>query len=118
LLLLDISTGEFLIAEGDESYIDKLIQSFAPSEIVFPKHQQKKFVGFMAINTTRLPLEDWVYQEDFLKEKLHTHFQVQTLKGFGIDELHVGILGSWCMFALSSRYRTQQTAAYCYYFKN
>jgi DNA mismatch repair protein MutS len=115
IAFIDISTGEFLIAEGDESYIDKLMQSFAPSEIVFPKHQQKSFVGFMAINITRLPLEDWVYQEDFLKKKLHNHFQVQTLKGFGVDELHVGILGSWCLFALSRRNGTQQTAAYFYY---
>ena len=45
IAFLDISTGEFLVAEGDESYIDKLMQSFAPAEIVFPKHQQKKFVG-------------------------------------------------------------------------
>ena len=88
---LDISTGEFLVAEGDESYIDKLIQSFSPSEIIFPKHQQKQFVGIYGNKYYTFALEDWIYQEDFLKEKLHQHFQVQTLKGFGIDELHLGI---------------------------
>ncbi len=88
---LDISTGEFLVAEGDESYIDKLIQSFSPSEIIFPKHQQKQFVVIYGNKYYTFALEDWIYQEDFLKEKLHQHFQVQTLKGFGIDELHLGI---------------------------
>ncbi len=91
IAFIDISTGEFLVAEGDESYIDKLIQSFAPSEIIFPKHQQKKFVGLYGNKYYTFALEDWVYQEDFLKEKLHTHFQVQTLKGFGIDEMNFGI---------------------------
>jgi len=91
IAFIDISTGEFLVAEGDESYIDKLIQSFAPSEIIFPKHQQKRFVGLYGNKYYTFALEDWVYQEDFLKEKLHTHFQVQTLKGFGIDELIFGI---------------------------
>ena len=91
IAFLDISTGEFLVAEGDESYIDKLMQSFAPSEIVFPKHQQKRFVGIYGNKYYTFAIEDWVYQEDFLKEKLLQHFQVQTLKGFGVDELHVGI---------------------------
>jgi DNA mismatch repair protein MutS len=90
IAFLDISTGEFLVAEGDESYIDKLMQSFAPSEIVFPKHQQKRFVGLYGNKYYTFAIEDWVYQEDFLKEKIHTHFQVQTLKGFGVDEMHLG----------------------------
>lgn len=94
IAFIDISTGEFLVAEGDESYIDKLIQSFAPSEIIFPKYQQKKFVGIYGNKYYTFALEDWIYQEDFLKEKLHTHFQVQTLKGFGIDELNHGILAA------------------------
>ncbi len=94
IAFIDISTGEFLIAEGDESYIDKLIQSFAPSEIIFPKHQQKKFVGLYGNKYYTFALEDWIYQEDFLKEKLQNHFQVQTLKGFGIDELNIGILAA------------------------
>lgn len=91
IAFIDISTGEFLVAEGDESYIDKLIQSFTPSEIIFPKHQQKRFVGIYGNKYYTFALEDWIYQEDFLKEKLHTHFQVQTLKGFGVDELVLGI---------------------------
>lgn len=88
---LDISTGEFLIAEGDETYIDKLIQSFAPSEIIFPKYQQKQFVAIYGNKYYTFALEDWIFQGDFLQEKLHQHFQVQTLKGFGIDELQLGI---------------------------
>ena len=91
IAFLDISTGEFLMAEGDESYMDKLIQSFSPSEIVFPKQQQKRFAGIYGNKYYTYAIEDWVYQEDFLKEKLLQHFQVQTLKGFGIDELPHGI---------------------------
>ena len=88
---LDISTGEFLVTEGDETYIDKLIQSFSPAEIIFPKHQQKNFKELYGNNYYTFALEDWIYQEDFLKDKLHQHFQVQTLKGFGVDELFTGI---------------------------
>ena len=68
IAFLDISTGEFLVAEGDESYIDKLMQSFSPSEIVFPKHQQKRFVGIYGNKFYTFAIEDWVYQEDFLQE--------------------------------------------------
>jgi DNA mismatch repair protein MutS len=88
---LDISTGEFLTAEGDESYIDKLMQSFAPSEIIFPKYQQKKFVQLFGNTYFTFALEDWIYQDTFLADKLIQHFQVQTLKGYGIDELKNGI---------------------------
>jgi DNA mismatch repair protein MutS len=91
IAFLDISTGEFLAAEGDEAYIDKLIQSFSPSEVIFPKHQQKRFAGIYGSHYYTFALEDWVYQEDFLQEKLHQHFQVQTLKGFGVDEMPLGI---------------------------
>ncbi len=99
---LDISTGEFLVAEGDEAYIDKLIQSFAPSEVIFPKHQQKRFTGIYGSHYYTFAIEDWVYQEDFLKEKLHQHFQVQTLKGFGVDELTLGIQSAGaCLYYLA-----------------
>lgn len=99
---LDISTGEYLIAEGDESYIDKLIQSFAPAEIIFPKQHQKKFVSLYGNKYYTFAIEDWVYQEDFLQQKLQSHFQTQTLKGFGIDELHLGILAAGaCLHYLS-----------------
>ncbi len=102
IAFLDISTGEFLVAEGDESYIDKLIQSFAPSEIIFPKYQQKRFVGIYDNTYYTFAIEDWAYQEDFLKEKIHTHFQVQTLKGFGVDEMHLGTQAAGaCLYYLA-----------------
>lgn len=102
IAFLDISTGEFLVAEGDESYIDKLMQSFSPAEIVFPKHQQKRFVAIYGNKYYTFAIEDWVYQEDFLNEKLHQHFQVQTLKGFGVDELKLGIQAAGaCLYYLA-----------------
>ncbi len=94
IAFLDISTGEFLAAEGDEQYIDKLLQTFQPSEIVFPKYQQKRFVAQYANKYYTYAIDDWAYQDSFMKEKLLQHFQVHTLKGFGIDELEYGILAA------------------------
>lgn len=102
IAFLDISTGEFLVAEGDESYIDKLMQSFSPSEVVFPKHQQKRFNGLYGNKYYTYAIEDWVYQDEFLKDKLQQHFQVQTLKGFGVDELTHGIQAAGaCLYYLA-----------------
>jgi len=102
IAFIDISTGEFLTAEGDEAYIDKLIQSFAPAEVIFPKYQQKKFVGIYGNKYYTFAIEDWVYKEDFLKDKLLQHFQVQTLKGFSIDEFDNGIKAAGaCLFYLA-----------------
>jgi len=102
IAFIDISTGEFLVAEGDENYIDKLLQSFAPAEIIFPKYQQKKFVATYGNKYYTFALEDWIYQDDFLKDKLHQHFQVQTLKGFGVDEMPLGTQAAGaCLYYLA-----------------
>ncbi|QQR97593.1 MAG: DNA mismatch repair protein MutS [Sphingobacteriales bacterium] len=88
---LDISTGEFFVAQGNVDYLDKLLQSYTPSEVVFPKHQQKKFNANYANKYHIYAIDDWVYQDDFLEKKLLQHFQVQTLKGFGLDNIPIGI---------------------------
>ncbi len=102
IAFIDISTGEFLLAEGDEAYLDKLLQSFAPAEIIFPKYQQKKFTQLYGNKYYTFAIDDWVYQDDFLKNKIHQHFQVQTLKGFGIDALEIGVKAAGaCLHYLS-----------------
>ncbi len=94
IAFLDISTGEFLVAEGNEAYLDKLFQSFSPTEVIFPKYQQKRFAGLYANKYYTYAIDDWAYQDNYLEQKLFTHFQVQTLKGFGVDEIHAGILAA------------------------
>ncbi|MCB0508777.1 MAG: DNA mismatch repair protein MutS [Bacteroidetes bacterium] len=108
IAFIDISTGEFLLSEGDESYIDKLIQSFSPAEIIFPKYQQKKFVQIYGNKYYTFALEDWIYQDEFLKDKVHQHFQIQTLKGFGIEEMETGIKAAGaCLYYLSETEHNQ-----------
>jgi DNA mismatch repair protein MutS len=84
---LDISTGEFLVSEGDLASTDKLIQSFQPSEILFSKDRRKLFEKSFGDKFYTFALEEWVFTRDFATEKLHRHFEVQNLKGFGIEGL-------------------------------
>ena len=91
IAFLDISTGEFFVTQGNLDYLDKLFQSYTPSEVVFPKFQQKKFNSTYANKFYTYAIDDWVYQDDYLEKKLLNHFQVQTLKGFGLDNLALGI---------------------------
>lgn len=94
----DISTGEFLVAEGNRDYIDKLIQSFSPSEILIQKSKASNFFEqFGNLNCT-FPLEDWIYKDDFAKESLTNHFGTNSLKGFGIENMSAGILASGAVF--------------------
>ncbi len=86
---LDISTGEFLVSQGDWNYIDKLLQSFTPSEIIFAKDRRKAFEKKFGDKFYIFPLEDFVYTLDFARDKLLGHFEVQNLKGFGIEELEL-----------------------------
>ncbi len=84
---LDISTGEFLASEGDQGYVEKLMQSLNPSEVIFSKDQHKYFQAQFGEQYYTFPLENWVFNFDYGREKLLTHFEVQTLKGFGIEEM-------------------------------
>ncbi|HMO40481.1 MAG TPA: DNA mismatch repair protein MutS [Saprospiraceae bacterium] len=83
---LDISTGEFLVSEGEQGYIDKLLQSFQPAEVLFAKNRRKDFERWFGEKFYTFPIDEWVFTEDYTREKLLTHFEVQTLKGFGVEE--------------------------------
>ncbi len=91
---LDVSTGEFLTAQGSEDYIDKLLQNFNPSEVLIPKNNKNDFKETFGEEYHNFYLEDWVYKEDYAFETLTNHFQTVSLKGFGIEELPEGIIAS------------------------
>lgn len=91
---LDISTGEFLVAQGSISYIDKLLQGFKPSEVIMPRKQSKEFVEHFGANYYTYLLDEWPYTGDYAEENLLKHFEVKSLKGFGIDRLPIGIIAA------------------------
>ena len=91
---LDISTGEFLTAQGNEEYIDKLLQNFNPSEVLVPKVNKTDFKSTFGEDFHVFYLEDWIYKEEYAFELLTNHFQTNSLKGFGIEDLQEGIIAS------------------------
>ena len=91
---LDISTGEFLTAQGNQEYIDKLLQNFSPSEILISKQSRKEFQQAFQVHYNLFCLEDWVFQADYAYETLIKHFKVTSLKGFGIEDQFEGIIAS------------------------
>jgi len=91
---LDVSTGEFLTAQGNAEYIDKLLQNFNPSEVLVPKNNKNDFKAAFGEDYHSFYLEDWLYKEDYAFETLTKHFQTVSLKGFGIEELKEGIIAS------------------------
>lgn len=91
---LDVSTGEFLTAQGNAEYIDKLLQNFNPSEILVPKNNKGDFKAAFGEDFHSFYLEDWIYKEDYALETLTKHFQTVSLKGFGVEELKEGIIAS------------------------
>ena len=90
LSFLDISTGEFLVTQGKDEYIAKLLQSFNPSEIIFQKQHNKKFLRLFGDKFYTSSLDDWVYTSEFSQEKLLSHFGTVSLKGFGVERLNEG----------------------------
>ncbi|WP_203966630.1 DNA mismatch repair protein MutS [Capnocytophaga stomatis] len=91
---LDISTGEFLVAQGDKTNIDKLLQNFKPSEVLVAKKQKKEFTESFGEDFHLFYLEDWVYKEDYARQTLTQHFQTNSLKGFGVEELTEALLAA------------------------
>ena len=91
---LDISTGEFLLAQGKDEYVGKLIQSFNPSEIIIQKQFSQKFSQFFGDKYYTSTLEDWVFTDDFTKEKLLAHFGTLSLKGFGVESMTAGTIAA------------------------
>ncbi len=91
---LDVSTGEFLTAQGNAEYIDKLLQNFNPSEVLIQKNNKMDFKENFGDDYHCFYLEDWIYKEDYAFEILTKHFQTVSLKGFGIEDLKEGIIAS------------------------
>lgn len=91
---LDISTGEFLTSEGPTDYIDKLLNNFAPKEVLFERGKKPMFEGNFGNKFFTFELEDWVFNETSAREKLLKHFETKNLKGFGVENLHNGIIAS------------------------
>jgi DNA mismatch repair protein MutS len=91
---LDVSTGEFLTAQGNIEYIDKLLQNFKPSEVLIQKQNKQRFKTNFGEQFYSFYLEDWIFQSDFSNEILFNHFKIKSLKGFGIDDLKEGIVSA------------------------
>ena len=91
---LDISTGEFLTAEGPFDYIDKLLNNFAPKEVLFERGKRGMFEGNFGSKFFTFELDDWVFNESSSREKLLKHFETKNLKGFGVEHLKNGIVAS------------------------
>lgn len=94
IAFLDISTGEFLVAQGSTDYIDKLLQTFKPTEVIFPKNRKRDFVETFGDRFYTYTLDEWPYTGDYATESLLKHFEVKSLKGFGIDRLPVAIIAA------------------------
>ena len=91
---LDISTGEFLVAQGKADYIDKLLQGFKPTEVILSKRNLKDFTETFGSRFYTYTLDDWPYTGDYARDLLLKHFEVTTLKGFGIDRLGLAIIAA------------------------
>ncbi len=91
---VDISTGEFLTSEGTEEQVDKLLQNFAPNEVLVAKTHKKEFSEVFGNQFHTFYMEDWVFQDDYAQETLTNHFKTRTLKGYGVDHLNNGIIAS------------------------
>ncbi len=91
---VDISTGEFLTSEGSEEQVDKLLQNFAPNEVLISKSHRKEFKEVFGAQFHTFYLEDWIFQEDYALENLTNHFNTKSLKGFGVDHLAQGIVAA------------------------
>lgn len=90
----DISTGEFLVAQGSAEYVDKLLQSFKPTEIVFQKSKRLEFPQLFGDKFYTFHIDDWAFTQDYANEVLTKHFEVNSLKGFGVDKLTAGIVAA------------------------
>ncbi len=94
LAFLDISTGEFLLAEGDREYADKLLQSFKPAEVVYQRQQQKKFKEYFGTKVYSYTLDEWIFDGVYAEDLLLKHFQTHSLKGYGVDDLNLGLIAA------------------------
>ena len=91
---LDVSTGEFITSQGNKDYIDKLLQNFNPSEVLIQKNCKSDFITHFGSQYYTFFLDDWIFKQDASKDMLTEHFKVRSLKGYGIEDLHEGIIAS------------------------
>ena len=91
---LDISTGEFLTGEGSYDYVEKLLGNFSPKEVLYDREHKADFERFFGTRYCIFELEDWVFTEQTARQKLLRHFETKSLKGFGVEHLHNGIIAS------------------------
>jgi DNA mismatch repair protein MutS len=94
IAFLDISTGEFFCTEGNTEYIDKLLQSFRPSEVIYQKHKQSYFQEQFGARYYTYRLDEWIFSEQYAQETLMQHFQTVSLKGFGITDIPKAIVAA------------------------
>jgi DNA mismatch repair protein MutS len=94
LAFVDISTGEFFTAEGDREYADKLLSGFRPAEVIFQRHNQKKFKEEFGPKFYTYTLDEWIFQQQYAEDILLRHFDTHSLKGFGVDGLQAGLIAA------------------------
>jgi len=94
IALLDITTGEFFVAEGSQEYADKLLQTLNPAEVIFQRSFQKQFKEMFGTRFYTYSLESWVFDHHYASESLLKHFQTHSLKGFGLEEMQEGIIAA------------------------
>lgn len=94
LAFLDISTGEFFVAEGDKEYADKLLSGFKPAEVIFQRHHQKKFKEEFGNKFYTYTLDEWIFQQHYAEESLLKHFDTHSFKGFGVEGLSYGLIAA------------------------
>ncbi|WP_170120058.1 DNA mismatch repair protein MutS [Dysgonomonas alginatilytica] len=105
---LDISTGEFLIAEGTKEYIDKLLANFSPKEVLIERSKKKLFEEYFGARFFTFELDDWIFTQDAAKDRLLKHFETKNLKGFGVEHLSDGIISAGTVLHyLDSTHHTQ-----------
>ena len=106
---LDISTGEFLVAEGTAEYVDKLLNSFGPKEVLFDRSKRKDFEANFGTKFFTYALEDWAYTPDSANERLLKHFETKNLKGFGVENLPNGVVAAGAIMHYLDQTHHQQT---------
>ena len=108
IAFVDVSTGEFLVSQGNDEHLDKLLQSFNPSEIIFQKNFRKQFSENYGSRYYTYCLDDWAFRPEFGKETLQKHFGTLSLKGFGIDEMEAAIAAAGAALHYVSETRNEQ----------
>ncbi len=109
IAFLDISTGEFLLAEGTNEYVDKLLNSFSPKEIIFDRTKKKEFENLFGTKFYSYPLEDWVFTLDAAKDRLLKQFETKSLKGCGVEGLATGGIAAGAILYYLDLTHLQQT---------